>query len=133
MVATIIVPLLLLAPAAAGALERSVGVSTWMAEASGARLSPMLAFDGANFSVVGTGAATRADAFRSARLAGSLLLAPQTRRPLELRVASVHRDVPGDPMLGGAISPPPLPGHGWRSPPNRATESRASASAEAGR
>jgi hypothetical protein len=101
LVTPIIALLLVLAPAVAGALERSVGISTWMAETPGARFSPALALDGPNFSLVGSGVATGSDAFRTARLASSLLLAPQARRSLELRLESVDRDVPGDPMRGG--------------------------------
>ena len=93
----------LFAPAGARAFERTVGFSTWMADpgASVARFSPAVALDGPSFSMVGTGVATEQDLYRGARLAGGLLLAPQARRPLELRLESVHRDVPGDPMRGG--------------------------------
>ena len=94
--------LLPLVPATGQAAERSVGVSTWMAEPPVARISPALALDGPSFSVVGMGLATDNDAFRGARLAGSYLLAPNARRPLELRLESVHRDVPSDPLSGGA-------------------------------
>jgi hypothetical protein len=94
---------LALLPALAGAVEHSAGIRTWMAPTgmTGTRFSPTLALDGPNFSFVSAGVASGSDLFRSARLAGGVLIAPQARRPLELRLESVHRDVPGDPMQGG--------------------------------
>ena len=86
----------------AAAAETSVGVATWsMGHRSPVGISPVLALQGQDYSVVGAGIATGSDLFRGGRLTGSMLVGPRTRRPLELRLESGHHNLPDTPERGG--------------------------------
>ena len=93
---------ILYSPGRATAAHTSLGVATWAADSrSPVGISPVLALQGQDYSLVGAGIATGNDLFSGGRFTGSMLLAPRTRRPLELRLESGHYDLRDMPERGG--------------------------------